>query len=683
MSRFWITIAFLLLPQLAVANQTASPPLNADLAFVVQWQGAPAWDAYQQTASYKAFFESGLIPTLWEHTNRMLTQAKLAADWEETFTPRMSAIGSQIATVLWTHGMTLGMGFQATPDGDAPYVILVIPNGAPYYAAIRELAEAELDQGSFSESIISDRTVFRTDRAIEEASAAIWVEGSDLALFYGFTLISTDKPAAPSIEQLLQTPAAEQLSAQTHWQAAWQGNPETVDFLRIWCNIEHVFAVIDRANLVDPEIMTEPQFQSILNALGMNDWQAWSLRLGSHGQHVVQQWYLQSDTAPLQCIGWGDHTVALTQLPPLPADVTSFSLQTVDLARFQQQLPGLISQLQQTVSGLDEPRISDDALNLAEHTDFKHFLALSNPILSQLEPVLCLYHDGRQQLLPGIVPTLAIRIRNTDALVAALDNLGWTRDDRWGCPTYHQFNQLLPSSLTTWLSSSEFETAATAELRTITADQSILLYLGTSTIAVCDGWLVWGIQPQYVHAFALRSQGKLPRWSAQSIPADIRQQIPAAFTQLRYRDSRAEVELLTKLGPWAGDCLRMLTHIIASETPAASQKAAEPGQTAPLPADAINPPPDISPLAMPPVELVTHELHPTISVLTINDHGTRSCTYGSAFVRLQLWHVYIARFLAIALDLYPSDSQSMMESPPADHLSSPPEIEVRILPRRN
>ena len=105
--------------------------------------------------------------------------------------------------------------------------------------------------------------------------------------------------------------------------------------------------MIDRANLVDPEIMTEPQFQSILNALGMNDWQAWSLRLGSHGQHVVQQWYLQSDTAPLQCIGWGDHTVALTQLPPLPADVTSFSLQTVDLARFQQQLPGLISQLQQ------------------------------------------------------------------------------------------------------------------------------------------------------------------------------------------------------------------------------------------------------------------------------------------------------------------------------------------------
>ena len=82
--------------------------------------------------------------------------------------------------------------------------------------------------------------------------------------------------------------------------------------------------------------------------------------------------------------------------------------------------------------------------------------------------------------------------------------------------------------------------------------------LGTMTLAICDGWLVGGIQPQTVQTFILRSRGTLPRWTPDKIDAETRTKLSAQFVRLTYDDPRAGIETLASLAPWLRDGMQSL-----------------------------------------------------------------------------------------------------------------------------
>lgn len=649
MLRNFAAVAVFWIAGVAVADDRPSSAIKSEVAVLMQLQGEAAWKAWQKTASYEVFIDSGLVPALWRHAEQVIRQAMTAEDLKALEDEIPWPLVSAAARYLWTHGVTMAVGRQSTPDGDAPWVVLVVPDGAESYAVVKEWACS--GNQSVPESVIEGRTVLSVENLQEGVSFGQWVEGRDLVLFYGFSL-SAEKVVLPSVEKLLASAVTERLAVLARWPDDELPQSEGVDFVRLWIDFEQSITLLQKVGALDPAVFTGVAVDAVVAALGVDQWRALSFRIGATGRQVVQEWFLRSDKAPFQFVGWGELSVSLDQLPPLPADVASFSLQAVDLSRLdKQQCLQVISQVESLAAslaglfGLNGVLEQQSRMNLGYREAFEQFFSRSQSILQHLEPAVCLYHDRAQQIVPGIVPVIAIRVRDMPGLVSALDGLGWTRDDRWGCPTYHQSNEVWRLHDASGLRSLLIASGNTDDTVSGGRDQrGLAVWLGTSTIAVCDGWLVWGVQPQFVRAFILRSQGRLPRWSLDTIPAECRQRIPARFTQITWADRKAEVEALVKFSPWAGDALQMITDFIASELPGESQEESQSVAAESATGNIVNRIPAVSPLDLPPVELVTAPLQPVVSVLSIDQRGTRRATYGAAFVCTNptQWKILIA-----------------------------------------
>ena len=49
---------------ITAAESQLSAAITSDTVCLIQWNGEESWTAYKKTASYQAFFESGLAPGL-------------------------------------------------------------------------------------------------------------------------------------------------------------------------------------------------------------------------------------------------------------------------------------------------------------------------------------------------------------------------------------------------------------------------------------------------------------------------------------------------------------------------------------------------------------------------------------------------------------------------------------------
>lgn len=623
------------------ADPQLSPAITRDAVCLVQWNGKESWTAYKETASYQAFFESKLVPALINQVPQIAWQQLLTSMTPVMGIEEQGTEVSDLNNVLqpaWTNGGILALGSQVDEKASLPYAVLVVCGGANGYPTVNTLATRLMD-GAVKEADVSGHKVLSCE--IENQEAACWTEGDDLVFFFSFE--SSDKHAA--VERLLSAAAADQLDKQPAWRGVWSEEPIPTDSFRLWMNLKGLLALGQQMAGCTDE--TGP-LQQFLAFTGIDQWQTFAFGSGCHGKHLVHQWSLQAKQSPMQVIGWGEQTVSLDQLPPLPADVCSFSLQALDWKKAFQRLMELQSQIvadpEPVVSFLHDLGLSGVTLSLVKPENQDALRQQMETALSALEPMVCIYNDRKQQILPWGIPTLAVKVKDPAVLLAQLEKLGWKRDDRWGCPTFYNATEPVVGHVAATKSDDDdadhddqSEQAGAIEANIA---GNLKASLGTMTIAICDGWLVAGIQPQTVQTFVLRSQGKLPRWSPDRIVAETRAKLPATFARLAYDDPRAGIETLASLAPWLRDGMQTIVSAMVADTEGEINLVA--ATTGDVPgAVKVDLKRDIaSPLDIPPVELVVAPLFPNISVTTVAGNITRERTYGSTFVQNPiLWAV--------------------------------------------
>ena|GEM_PF-5929688 len=638
------TIAF----AATAAEPQLSPAITTDAICVLQWNSEESWAAYKKTASYQAFFESGLLPGLIGDLPQFAWQQILTSFAEQIPAGIDSSDVSNVLMPAWTNGGILALGGQADEKTILPYLVFVVRGGAKGYPTVNLLA-AKLSEGEIKEVELSGHKVLKHE-SDDNQEVAVWTEGDDLVFFYGME--ASDNHA--NVEWLLSVAATDRLDKQSVWQEAWSDGPIPTESFRLWMNLKQLLALgLQTAGVADES----GPFEKILKFTGVDEWQTLTFGSGCHGQHLVHEWSLRAKQSPMQLFGWGEQTVSLDQLPPLPADVCSFSLQVLDLKKAFERLTELETQLANDPEsitrffeelGLSNVRVSTDPERL------KPVKQQLESALSALEPVVCIYNDRKQQLLPFGIPTIAVKVKEQDVLLSQLEQLGWKRDDRWGCPTFYQTADPVVGRMTVTKNedgdADEDSEESVAIVNSLASQLKVTL--GTTTIAVCEGWLVAGIQPQTVRTFVLRSQGKLPRWTQDKISAETQAKLPAKFARLVYDDPRANIETLASLAPWLRDGLQMFMSSIVAIEEIEVEPVAATGTDGASIVKAEFKRHISSPLDIPPVELVVAPLFPNISVTTVTGNITRERTYGSSFAQNPLIWVVTGYFaLMIGVDL--------------------------------
>ncbi|MFO1007128.1 MAG: hypothetical protein U0929_14295 [Planctomycetaceae bacterium] len=588
------------------AEPALSPLLTKEVVGLIDWREGETWEAYQKTASYRAFYETGLVPALARQIRQGPWKQLLTSLQGEMGIPLQPADMEAILNILWKNGATLAIGLQER-ELPCPYVLLIARNCGEQFAALQPSESPQENEGS-QQVEVAGRKLIRFSG--KESEVYCWREGADLVLFA--TWGETARRA--EIERLLTAAPEARLVLQSQWTESWSGELVPVDSFRAWANISQIKQALPKF----PETVAVAQeldsYLKIIRWSGIDQLRSVSYRFGYHGDHLLSQWSVISDKAPMQWVGWGNRTITLSDLPPLPIDVTSFSLQVVNVARIYAGLRELdedsrehTEQLASFLKGLGLP---EELINISQSVDeeTRDKIQLG---LDALGPAVCLYQDRQQQALPWGIPTLAIQVRDKDALIALLDTLPeekWKRDDRWGCPTYHRI---------------------IATKAAINSDWRLEPLPPLSTFAVCDGWLVLGIQPQFVQAFVLRSQGKLRKWSPDMIPAATREKLPESFARISLSDPRAAVTFLGSLAPWAGHGAQACNELFGFTSQLQPDDTENEEEKVTPAIELVDKP---SPLDIPPVELMNDQLFPNVTVMVLDGTTIRKQTYGSTFV---------------------------------------------------
>ena len=588
------------------AEPALSPLLTKEVVGLIDWREGETWEAYQKTASYRAFYETGLVPALARQIRQGPWKQLLTSLQGEMGIPLQPADMEAILNILWKNGASLAIGLQER-ELPCPYVLLIARNCGEQFAALQPSESPQENEGS-QQVEVAGRKLIRFSG--KESEVYCWREGADLVLFATWG----DTARRAEIERLLTAAPEARLVLQSQWTESWSGELVPVDSFRAWANISQIKQALPKF----PEAVTAAQeldsYLKIIRWSGIDQLRSVSYRFGYHGDHLLSQWSVISDKAPMQWVGWGDRTVTLSDLPPLPVDVTSFSLQVVNIARIYEGLRELdedsrehTEQLASFLKGLGLP---EELINIPQSVDEETRDKIQIG-LDALGPAVCLYQDHQQQALPWGIPTLAIQVKDKNALIALLDTLPeekWKRDDRWGCPTYHRI----------------ITTKAATD-----SDWRLEPLPPLSTFAVCDGWLVLGIQPQFVQAFVLRSQGKLKKWSPDMIPAATREKLPESFARISLSDPRAAVTFLGSLAPWAGHGAQACNELFGFTSQLQPDDTENEEEKVTPAIELVDKP---SPLDIPPVELMNDQLFPNVSVMVLDGTTIRKQTYGSTFV---------------------------------------------------
>lgn len=419
---------------------------------------------------------------------------------------------------------------------------------------------------------------------------AWWAEGDDLVVYYGV------RPVAEYLQRLGEQ--EHQLTELDRWKTSAVGSKHDADADgltetdALWLNVRRLADQFGGISLDDDD----PRFtlKQILAPTGVLGLESVSFRAGYRGRNLVSAWDVQTKGPRTGVLGFYDHpTISLDDLPPLPADVTSFSAQSLDLQQAFQ-------------SGIE---VFDEYLELAGPEGQLYWNLLKSQIdtggidfekelLAPLGHVVVTYNDSEQEVLGWGRSIAAISVDDPQALQKNID--------RWR----DSVNENLSSTYRI-----VHRERRGHDLYAVISRESFL----SPSFAVSGHWLVIGWQPQTVEAFVMRADGKLPVWNPRQISTANRNLVPDRFTQLTYSDPRGPVRLLVSLAPWAIEGARMIA-LAASEEGTVWQ-------------------PNVNSLDIPPAEMIVESLYPNLSVTTVDEHRIHTETWSSSNADNAAWWI--------------------------------------------
>lgn len=504
-----------------LSHAQAAPPesfLPGGCQMYLRWDGwEPHKAAYAKTALGKTLagdlgpFIQGVYSQMQEGLGALLTVEQLLGGANPERLQQMTADAQEAAklfNLIGQKGFLIALEATSLETPDAQFFLLLPELGeksAPFIGALRLLAN--LNKAPIKETKIGSRTVTHLD--VPGITVAWWIEGG-----HGLLTIGT-RPVDRVVASFEDAKSAK-LTASPLFKRV-QGFKEFETAARMY---------LDVAGLIKLTEKREPEVKKVLDDLGLLGVENAVLYSGFDGDYERG---LVEITAPGPRKGlltlFKGQAFQLGDLPPLPPDVSTFSLSQFDTAGAWDL--GVL-----TVENIIRAVEPDQVKSVAE--GIKVFnqaigIDLRKDLLESLGDRMLMYNSPNEgPLTAGQV--IAFKVKDAGRAQDAIESLikGSARssgaDVRLKKRTYRG-----------------------VEVREVHVKQQGFSFV--PTYCIHKDWLVVSMYPQPVHGYILRATGEIEAWKPDVRVAQALERMPKEYTSLSFSDPRPTVRQVLSLTP--------------------------------------------------------------------------------------------------------------------------------------
>jgi hypothetical protein len=507
--RFLTVILVVVFPAVARAQEVPEQLLSGRSQIYLRWDGLDAHrEAFDKTAIGKMMkgdtgrLLSALVPFLREQLGAL----------DEQVSPEIVALADELPKALQTvgkRGFRLGIEIKQLAPLHVEFMV-IFPNsggaGGPVFSFLKKTLRA------------ANLQVHKAKLGVEYVKAhpikiRWWTRGEDAVVFFSLevgTLLAGG--LTPDVTETELYKELKQFGEFPSW----------------------IDGYVDVAAIV--KLATSPRLKPLLDDLGLDGLRSIRFHSGPDGpgEHCVIHFDMPGPRKGLLRI-LGREPISLAELPPLPADLNSFTAVNVDVVPLYEAA----IKVAEHVLGALNPKQENAAKNMIKLAEILLGLSFRDDVLGALDRRVVRYNspgDGPFSL--GTV--YLIKVKDAAKLQDALDKLsrGVGR---------------LPLVKAT-IKKTTYHGATINEIRM--GDES---YSQLPSFAIHKGWLVYSTYPQPVRGYILRANGELPSWKMDADLARRLAEFPKDYVGIAVSDPRPAVKTLFSLGPTAVGMINNLT----------------------------------------------------------------------------------------------------------------------------
>ncbi len=528
--------------------------------------------AYQQTAEFKAFYESGLAD-LFEG----LIDAAVAHDDTGNAEKIRAAVSD-----LFANGFVFGVSLpQKQPGGiPIPVATAVFPDSGKWASEILNLIKTSGERNATVEELRGRDVAIISFPESPGIEIGIWAEGKHLVLTAGqnatavaLDCVSGKSPSISSNKRWAQVHSAKTDFKQTS--LTWLD----------WKALQQSYGEIPI-----PAPLPEPiTVSTVLEMVGLDKLDQIVMRAGYKKEAI---W---SEVSFIGLTNQAGKTMTLKDLPALPKKMNW-------LSAFQFDAPDLYDNLitlAEKAAQLNGPRAEEQLeMMLKQLPDLIGFDPKAD-FLDHFGNILCMYDDANGGFF-GAGTTLCLSLKNAQAVKDFIN----TQIER--LEKYEEDGGTVDLPIYPFRVE---KNGGTLIVFDIYGDGGLAVQYGA--VQVIDNWLVIGLMPQSVESFYLRTQRKLPGWTPDQEYQTALDALPKEFTSITMVSPR--------------ESYQMILSLVTPFLPAI--------QSAVLQSDFVGEDDDLPFYVedFPPVELITSPMFPNVTVSTQDEQGTTYTTRASTF----------------------------------------------------
>lgn len=558
-------------------SQSPDKLIPKDALLFIRWDGTKAHaQGFSETAAHEALYESGLMPVLEKAFNGIASQAGPAGSI-------LDGPAGQALSHIKDHGVRLSVALAAPgPNGPPmplPYSVAVFPEAGQFAVPLSqmlqqmarmEVAIQEIDGRQISTFVIPDTP------GIE---LGWWVEGDHLMVAAGMNSL----PIAVAVA----SGEAPNITENPLWK---EFGPDAVDFEMTglsWLDIGKLRDTFGQMPIPVP--MPGPDGQpltvnTIAKVAGLDNVGAAVSQSGYNGKALWSETVLQVEGEKRGLLALGDHeTFTLDQLPPLPADTTTFAAASFSLSKFYDDVLTIV----RDAAKLGPPEIAQQIEQGVEAAPQIIGFDPKTDLFDTLGNITTFYMDSSQDFFGFGGIAVVTEVKDAEKLQRTLDHV------------------LLMA-----------EAAAGGEFSVVRSEKygrTIITFAVEGVefggLVVDKNWVIAGLMPQTAEAALLRIDGKLDRFVPSRELQVALDAVPKEFTSITVSNPRRIYRALMGYAP-----------LLFS------------GAQAGLRNSGVFPPDLELPVALadvPPSELVVRPLFPNVMVSESTENGFRWVSRGS------------------------------------------------------
>ncbi|QDU82798.1 hypothetical protein Pla110_45610 [Polystyrenella longa] len=551
---------------MAQEEVTVESLIQVDPVFYLSTDGLEQHrEAFEQTAAYKAFYESGMVDAVFKLVDQFGEEGQLA---------------KEVGQHLLDHGASIAVNLPEPGQLPIPRVTVVLPEAAGYHDQLKSLVIQFLEQEELpvvqEEIEIEGRTVFKLIAPKPPlVEAALWSEGNHLVLAVGIGAAhATIKVAEGKVGDITNSRCWKEYIV-----PAAAENPMVS---RCWLDFAQIRTNYGQIPIPAPDEKGFITVNQFLEIIGLHEFGAAIMFSSLAGEETVRSFVIEVPS-PSQGVMtfWDPAPLELDQEFTLPPNLIMFGANSMEWSRIYAAgwkiADGMVSHL-----------------NPAELQEFRELKAHVPEIIG-FDP---------QELL-GCLGGGTYVCLSASPGIFSIPN-AWIRQKVEDEEKLKQMLAMLAERIEPLLIEAE---GVVSIRQSVINDKEVMTFslagAFTPSLVVSDGWLMISSSTQGLKSYWLREQGKLPTYEPEPRTAARLKNLPEGTISYGITDPTFSYQQLLSVIP-------MYIGI---------------GQQALIKEGVL--PPDVPLPDFPPVELVTQHIKPSFTVVWRDEEKLYAETYST------------------------------------------------------